>query len=135
MRAAIIGVGDIGGTVVVDATNPYGVDRGAPQGAWLAAQLPGALVVRACNTLPWETLRDAAFRTGPDRVALPVSADDPRATAVVAELAAELGFAPVVLGTLAASTPQDPGGELYAVELPEQRMRSLAALARGTGGT
>lgn len=127
--------GLLSGKVVVDTTNPYGLDRGAPQGAWLAAQLPGAHVVRAFNTLPWETLRDAAFRTGPDRVALPVSGDDPAATAVVAELAAELGFAPVVLGPLRASAPQDPGGELYAVELPEERMRSLVALATGSDGT
>ena len=127
--------GVLAGKVVVDATNPYGVVRGAPQGAWLAAQLPGALVVRAFNTLSWETLRDAAFRTGPDRVAVPVSGDDPAATALVAELAAELGFAPVVLGDLSGSTRQDPGGELYAVELPEQRMRSLVALDRGTGAT
>ena len=124
----------LAGTVVVDTTNPYGVQRGEPQGRWLADRLPGARVVRAFNTLQAQTLADAAFRDGQDRVAVALSGDDARALAVVAEVATELGLAPVVVGDLASSARQDPDGELYGVELPEQRMRDLVGLSDGPPG-
>ncbi|MFC5973125.1 NADPH-dependent F420 reductase [Halomarina salina] len=117
------------GKIVVDATNPYTesgevMDLPRPSSEYVARQFPGARVVKAFNTLDWETLRDAADPTGDDRpddgrvaddrLAVFVAGDYPNANETVADLVEDVGFAPVETGTLAeGSTRQEPGGELY----------------------
>lgn len=115
------------GKTVIDATNPYGVHlNGLTEGQRLQQLLPHSAVVRAFNSLHWETLRDRP--SGPaTRIVLPLSGDDLDAKRTVAQLIQDCGFEPLDLGALAAEGPQDPGGSLYNVAL--SREAALAVLS------
>ncbi|PZS11953.1 MAG: NADP oxidoreductase [Solirubrobacterales bacterium] len=74
----------------------------------IAQHLEGARVVKAFNTMPYETLASGG-RVGAlhdQRLALPLAGDDREAKHAVAELIEQLGFAAVDNGSLA------PGGRL-----------------------
>lgn len=98
---------DLGATVVVDASNPLGADlrthdrvdaSGAEQ---VAAALSGGRVVKAFNTTGSGNMADpSGYDPAP---AMWLAGDDADACAVVAGLAADLGFDPVVVGPLAAA--------------------------------
>jgi predicted dinucleotide-binding enzyme len=113
----------LAGKVVVDTANYYAQYGGAvaelESGAMgsselLAARLPGARVVKAFNTMFWERLRDAGRPAGdPDRLAMPLAADDDEAKATVATLIDELGFDAVDNGRLADGRDQEPGTPVY----------------------
>jgi hypothetical protein len=103
------GIADVAvGRIVIDATNPLKPDysglstEGGPSGAeQLAALLPGAIVVKAFNTL------FAGIQGQPDALGTPLDAlfatDDDAAAATVAALASDIGFRPVKVGPLAAA--------------------------------
>ena len=112
----------LAGRTVIDATNPYGVDRDVPQGVWLRDRLPEAQVVRAFNTLYWETLRDKAFSD--PRLALVLSGGAPAAKRTTAGLITDIGFAPVDLGGMDGVWRQEPDGPLYTVEATEADLRA-----------
>ena len=92
------------GKTIVDATNAFGVPveelDGLPSSAVLAEAFAGARLVKAFNHLPAATLAADPIVDGGHRVVF-LSSDDEDATASVAALAKELGFAPVGLGKLA----------------------------------
>lgn len=92
------------GKTVIDATNAYGISAeelgNRPSSAVIAEALPGAGLVKAFNHLPAAILDQDPSVAGGRRV-LFLSSDDENATAKVAQLVTELGFAPVVLGKLA----------------------------------
>jgi predicted dinucleotide-binding enzyme len=92
------------GKIVIDATNAFGVPPeelgDLPSSVVISQALPGARLVRAFNHLPAATLAEDPEVEGARRVVF-LSSDDESATARVAELADQLGFAPVNLGKLA----------------------------------
>lgn len=96
------------GRIVIDTTNPLKpdysgltTDGSASAAEQVAAALPGARVVKAFNTLFAALQADpASFGTTLDAL---IAADDEAAKAVVVELAASIGFRPVVVGPLAAA--------------------------------
>jgi hypothetical protein len=126
------------GRVVVDATNPYTesfevMDLGEDTSSGLvAAQLPGARVVKAFNTMYWETLRDESRPEAPtaERLALFLAGDDEEAKAVVAGLVADAGFAPVDAGGLVEGGRRlEPGSPVYDEPMgPEEARTRLAEL-------
>jgi 8-hydroxy-5-deazaflavin:NADPH oxidoreductase len=91
------------GKTVIDATNAFGVPvkdlGGLPSSAVVANAFPGAKFVKAFNHLPAGTLATDPNVKGGRRVVF-LSSDDEGATAPVAVLAEQLGFAPVELGKL-----------------------------------
>lgn len=93
------------GKIVIDATNAFGVPledlEGLPSSVVVSRALPGARLVKAFNHLPAGILAADPNIKGGRRVVF-LSSDDESATAAVASLADELGFAPVGLGKLAA---------------------------------
>jgi predicted dinucleotide-binding enzyme len=97
------------GKIVIDTTNAFGVppedlaDR--PSSVVVAHAFTGAKLVKAFNHLPAKTLAQDPNVHGGRRVVF-LSGDDEAATARVADLAKQLGFAPVDLGRL------DEGGRL-----------------------
>ncbi|PSJ40935.1 NADPH-dependent F420 reductase [Allosphingosinicella deserti] len=98
--------------IVVDATNaidfPAFTPRdlgGRPSSKIVAEQVPGARVVKAFNTIPAAILASDPADSGANRV-LFVSGNEAHASQEVADLAEELGFAPIILGAL------DDGGRL-----------------------
>jgi len=113
------------GRIVVDATNiilsisPDLVvdDLKGDSGSQIVARLaPSARVVKAFNTLPFETMF-ATTSTGFRRV-LFVAGDDPNAVSAVTDLIDEIGFQPVAIGELATAGRQmEIGGVFSRLEL------------------
>ena len=91
------------GKTIIDATNAYGVPLeelgGLPSSAVIAKAFTGAKLVKGFNHLPAATLAADPVVEGGHRVVF-LSSDDEDATAPVAALAKQLGFAPVDLGKL-----------------------------------
>ena len=91
------------GKTVIDATNAFGVLPeelgGLPSSAFAAKSFTGAKFVKGFNHLVAATLATDPVVEGGHRVVF-LSSDDEDAIALVADLAKELGFAPVKLGKL-----------------------------------
>jgi predicted dinucleotide-binding enzyme len=92
------------GKLIIDVTNAYGVPTeelgNRPSSAVIAETFAGAAVVKTFNHLPAEILAQDPQSDGTRRV-LFLSSDDTEATAKVAAIMKELGYAPVALGKLA----------------------------------
>jgi hypothetical protein len=84
----------------------------------VAAQAPGARVVKAFNTLPPPVLRADPHEAG-GRRAIVMSGDDSAAKETVASLIDRMGFASIDLGTLAVGgrLQQFPGGPFPTLNL------------------
>ena len=90
------------GKTVIDATNalvPLEELDGLPSSAFVAKAFTGAKLVKGFNHLIAATLAADPIVEGGHRVVF-LSSDDEDATAPVAALAKQLGFAPVELGKL-----------------------------------
>lgn len=121
---AVNGVGEWGGRIVVDTTNPIEApgfkpfDLGGRASSEMVAELmPGARVVKAFNHLPPPLLVPAE---GGQRV-LFYSGEHAEAKQEVAQLMARLGFFGIDLGgTEGGKLAQFPGGPLPALNLLKQ---------------
>ena len=91
------------GKTIIDATNAFGVLPeelgGLPSSAFVAKAFTGAKFVKGFNHLIAATLATDPVVEGGHRVVF-LSTDDEDAIAPVADLAKQLGFAPVKLGKL-----------------------------------
>jgi predicted dinucleotide-binding enzyme len=91
------------GKTIIDVTNAYGVSPeeldGLPSSAFVAKAFTGAKFVKGFNHLIAATLATDPVVEGGHRVVF-LSSDDEDAIAPVADLAKQLGFAPVKLGKL-----------------------------------
>jgi hypothetical protein len=91
------------GKTVIDATNAFGIPPeelgGLPSSAFVAKSFPGARFVKGFNHLVAAILATDPVVEGGHRVVF-LSSDDEDAIAPVADLAKQLGFAPVKLGKL-----------------------------------
>ena len=91
------------GKTIIDATNAFGVLLeeldGLPSSAFVAKAFTDAKLVKGFNHLVAATLAADPIVEGGHRVVF-LSSDDEDATAPVAALAKQLGFAPVKLGKL-----------------------------------
>jgi predicted dinucleotide-binding enzyme len=90
------------GKTIIDATNAFPVLaelEGLPSSAFVAKAFTGAKLVKGFNHLIAATLAADPVVEGGHRVVF-LSSDDEDATAPVAALAKQLGFAPVNLGKL-----------------------------------
>ena len=97
------------GKTIIDAMNSFPIPPeeldGLPSSAFVAKSFPGARLVKGFNHLGAAKLATDPGVEGGHRVVL-LSSDDEDAVPPVADLAKELGFAPVQLGKL------DEGGWL-----------------------
>jgi hypothetical protein len=129
--------GALAGRTVISAANYY-PDRdgeidlgGRSQTELVAAHLAESAVVKAFNTMHYETLRTEGRPDAPleERLTLFLAGDDPEARATVAELIEVVGFAPLEVGSLAEGRLMEPGSAIYnePMTLPEAR-EALAAL-------
>ena len=89
------------GKTIIDTTNAFGVPPehldGLPSSAFVARSFPGARLVKGFNHLGAAKLATNPTVDGGHRVVY-LSSDDEEAVAPVADLAKQLGFAPVKLG-------------------------------------
>jgi predicted dinucleotide-binding enzyme len=124
LAAALAGLPDFGGRIVIDANNPTephfkSADlKGRTSSAIVADIVPGARVVKAFNHL-FAALLEADPRAEGGRRVLFYSGDDKLAKAEVAALIDRLGFFGIDLGRLSvgAELLQFPGGPLPALNL------------------
>jgi predicted dinucleotide-binding enzyme len=110
------------GKVVLDAGNPFAhrdgvaaveaMREGHGSGRWTAGRLPGARVVKAFNTVYFQTLTMEAHRAG-DRIGIPLAGDDPGAMEVAAGLVRDAGFDPVPVGPLERARDFDPDSAVW----------------------
>ncbi|MBK8976109.1 MAG: NAD(P)-binding domain-containing protein [Planctomycetes bacterium] len=112
-EAALRAAGDMTGKVLLDCTNPLAADLSGlthghtTSGGELVAQWArGARVVKIFNTTGSDNMADPDYGGTP--VTMLYAGDDEQANAVAAELASELGFAPVRLGPLSAARLLEP---------------------------
>jgi predicted dinucleotide-binding enzyme len=117
---------DLGGKLVVDANNYYPgrdgqiaeIDGGKASSRWVADHHPEATVVKAFNTINWRNLLgDGRPHGDPDRIAIPVAADDDAAKTTVSDLVDAIGFDPIDSGSLDDSRHQEPGTPVYGANL------------------
>lgn len=125
LPAALAGLPDFGGRIVIDANNPIEAPlfrsaelHGRASTEVFADLVPGARVVKAFNHLPPPLLAGDPAAEGGRRV-LFLAGDDADARARVAALIERLGFSGIDLGPLAsgARLTQFPGGPLPALNL------------------
>jgi 8-hydroxy-5-deazaflavin:NADPH oxidoreductase len=124
----------VAGKVVIDTNNYYpGRDGhfeeldsdGTTSSELLQAHLPDARVVKAFNAIYWQHLRDLGRPSGdPERIGIPISADDEEAKRTVSELIDQIGFDAVDAGTLADGRKHQPGSPVYTADLPTGELRA-----------
>jgi 8-hydroxy-5-deazaflavin:NADPH oxidoreductase len=115
----------VAGKLVVDTMNYWpaidGVqetfeDRQYGSSEIVQHRLDRSTVVKTLNHIGYHELEDERRPAGsPDRRALGVAGDDPRAVDVVAELIERIGYDAVRLGSLSAGRLLEPGGPVFGV--------------------
>ena len=125
--------------VVVDTGNYYPrqrdgridpIEHGATEARWVADRL-GRPVVKAFNNIYARHLLERGKPKGaPERIALPIAGDDPRAKEVVSRLLDELGFDAVDGGGLDESWRQQPGTPVYGTDFDAAGVRRRLAEAK-----
>ena len=111
--------------IIIDTANYYPdirdpripeIDAGMPESVWVSRQL-GRPVFKAFNSIMFHALSELGRPSGaPDRLAIPVAGDDPRARQIVMGLVDEMGFDPVDGGTLEESWRQQPSTPAYCCD-------------------
>lgn len=127
--------GSIRGKVILDTSNPIPSrdgDMAIPakeKGAGIASAeyFPSARVVRAFNSVGFNSLRSEAHRAG-DKVAIPLAGDDAAALDVAKRLVASAGFEPVVVGGLAKAKEFDPGTPAFGKALTAAELRKTLGM-------
>jgi 8-hydroxy-5-deazaflavin:NADPH oxidoreductase len=121
----------LAGKIFIDASNYYpGRDGdidldGLTSTEALARHLSGTRVVKAFNTMYYETLASEGHPDAPieDRLVLFVAGDDEETKGVVSRLIEEIGFAPIDTGPLNSSGRQEPGAPAYNNPMTPERAR------------
>src|SRR5216684_7022205 len=118
-------------TMVIDVGNYYPfrdgriaeLENGLTDSVWVERQI-GRPVVKVLNTIPTKALMAAGRPAGSrDRVALPISGDNPKAKEIVAQLIDRIGFDSVDAGTIAESWRQQPGSPLYCTNPTKEELQ------------
>lgn len=119
-------VRETAGKIVIDTNNYYPNrdgqipeldDDSTTSSELLQAHLPDSRVVKAFNAIMWKHLADDGRPAGdPERLGIPISADDEDAKRTVSELMDQIGFDPIDAGTLA------DGGRRHQPDAPGYTM-------------
>jgi predicted dinucleotide-binding enzyme len=125
---------ELAGKVILDTSNPVESRDGAMAadaqklgaGPATAELLESKRVVRAFNCIGAASLANDGFHQ-PQRLAIPIGGDDADALAVAGRLISEIGFDPVVIGSLARTRVFDLGQPLATGQLTAAEMRAKAA--------
>lgn len=104
VEEVVASIGDLSGKIVIDPTNPRMVGEDGlrdfavdPSNAeWIQRWVPQSRVVKAFNTMGWETMVNPDSSGG--SVTVPIVGDDPEAKAVVSGLIEGMGLEPIDLG-------------------------------------
>lgn len=117
-EAFLKGLGDFGGKILIDATNPIAADfSGLTHGTTtsdaeqVAAWARGARVVKCFNTVGFNVMEDPSFAGG--KPSMLYCGDDAAAKHSAAQLAAECGFEPLDAGPLTQARWLEPMAMLW----------------------
>ena len=120
-------------TIVIDVGNYYpwrdgridDIESGLTESAWVEKQIRRP-VFKVLNSIVAKALAGAGRPTGSrDRVALPISGDNPKAKEIVAQLIDRIGFDSVDAGTIAESWRQQPGSPVYCINPTKEELQQL----------
>lgn len=123
--------------VVVDTSNYYpvrddrieAIDAGQVESLWVVEQV-GRPVVKAWNAIGSDSFARLGKPAGdPDRLAIPVAADDENGRKIGLALVEDTGFDAVYAGPLAESWRQQPGAPCYCTDLTRDEMPAALASA------
>lgn len=126
-------VEELAGKILVSASNYYPGRDGAmdlggrAQSELIAGYLPQTRVVKAFNTIWFQHLAsqgNAGLPVGERRVIF-LAGDDAQAKEIVAGLIEGIGFGPLDTGALAESVVQEPGSEIYNVDMTMDKAREV----------
>ena len=126
-EAAVRGLGDLSGRIVIDCMNPLGMTADGlgltmghttSGGETVAGWLPGARVVKTLNQVGAELM--ARNDHLPLRPVMFMAGDDPAAKAAVAGVLRDLGFAPQDAGPLVRARLLEPFGMLWISQMLTQ---------------
>jgi predicted dinucleotide-binding enzyme len=126
----------IKGKIIIDASNPIVARDGdmavaaRERGAGVASMefLPGARIVRAFNAVGFARMAAARDNKG-ERMGMPIAGDDADAIKVASGLIRDVGYEPVLVGTLTAMGRHlIPGTPLAGERSPEEVRRVAATL-------
>jgi predicted dinucleotide-binding enzyme len=127
----------LAGKLVIDAMNYWWEADGFPDAftdplasssELVREHLPGSRIVKAFNHMGYRDLQDEARpRGGPDRKAIGIAGDSPDDLDRVAALVDDLGFDPVVVGTLADGVKLEPGTEPFGADVDADELREMIA--------
>ncbi len=123
----------IKGKIIIDPSNPIVARDGdiavaaREKGAGIAAMeyLPGARIVRAFNAIGAARMATAASNAV--RIGMPMAGDDANAISVASALIRDVGYEPVLVGTLAAMGKYLVPGTPLAGERSPDEVRQVAA--------
>lgn len=117
-------------TVVIDTSNYYplrdekiaAIESGQVESLWVVEQL-GRPIAKAWNAIGSDSFARLNTTSGsPDRIAIPVAADNDRDRSIAMALVEDTGFDAVDAGSLAQSWRQQPGGPAYCTDLTKAEM-------------
>jgi 8-hydroxy-5-deazaflavin:NADPH oxidoreductase len=120
-------------TIVIDVGNYYpwrdgridDIESGLTESAWVEKQI-GRPVIKVLNSIVAKALAGTGRPTGSrDRVALPISGNNPKAKEIVAQLIDRIGFDSVDVGTIAESWRQQPGSPVYCINPTKEELQQL----------
>ena len=125
---------ELAGKVILDTSNPVEARDGAMAadaqklgaGPATAELLQSKRVVRAFNCIGAASLATDGFHQ-PQHFAIPLGGDDAEALATAEHLVTEIGFDPVVIGSLARTRVFDLGQPLATGSLTARELRAKAA--------
>jgi predicted dinucleotide-binding enzyme len=126
---------ELKGKVVLDAGNPYPSrdgemavrDRKRGTGVASAEYLPGTRLVRAFNAINSGPLEREAFHK-PERLGIPLAADDAEAMKIAVQLVTDAGFDPVPVGKLSRAREFDYGTPVYVRGMTAAELRQSLGL-------
>ena len=122
------------GKILLDTSNPYPNRDGIAveeiekicqgSGVWVAKHFPNTLVVKAFNTVRFDTLRKEAHRVvGP--IGIPLAGDNENALMTASQLVWDAGFEPVNIGGLPTAKEFDPGTPVFNTGFTGIELREL----------
>lgn len=125
----------IKGKIVIDTSNPIVARDGdmavaaREKGAGLASMafLPGARIVRAFNAVGFARMAEARNRPAAERMGMPIAGDDKEAITVASRLIRDVGYEPVLVGSLATMGKHLIPGTPLAGERSPEEVRKVAA--------
>jgi predicted dinucleotide-binding enzyme len=124
-------------TIIIDTSNYYpqrdgridAIEAGQVESEWVSEQL-GRPIAKAWNSIGADSFAKKGKPAGsPDRIAIPVSANNKRDCNVAMILVEDSGLDAVKAGTLAESWRQQPGAPCYCTDLTRDEIPAALAAA------